>query len=97
MLGMRLLKIRASNLIAWNLRGDGKHRNTTALAVIETIDQMQIAGTATPRADSKLSGKMCLRASSERGRFFMSHVNPLNLLLLSNRVGDPVEESPETP
>jgi hypothetical protein len=45
------LKIAAANFVAGNLRRNGENRNTVALAVVETIDQMQIAGAATAGAD----------------------------------------------
>lgn len=52
---------------------------------------MQIAWAATPRAYRQSSGQMCFRAGRERGCLFVAHVNPLNLALPSNRVGNSVE------
>ena len=52
---MGFLKISAADFVAGNLRGDGENRDTAAVAVVETVDQMQIAGTATPGADREAS------------------------------------------
>ena len=45
------LKIAAANFVAGNLRRNREDGDTVALAVVETIDQMQIAGTATSGAN----------------------------------------------
>ena len=50
MFRVRLLKIAAADFIAGNLRGDGEDGNTAAVTVVESIDQMQVAGTATSGA-----------------------------------------------
>src|SRR5580698_2417137 len=72
------LKIAAADFNAGNLRGDGQHRNTAAVAIIKTVDQMEVAGTAASGAHGKLSRKMGFRSSSECRSFFVAHVNPLN-------------------
>src|SRR5258708_29442263 len=46
-----LLKISAPNLIAGNLRGDREHGNPAAVAVVQAVDQMQIARATTTRAN----------------------------------------------
>src|SRR6202022_407366 len=52
---------------------------------------MQISGTAAPGAARQAPRKMRFRSSSKRCRFFVSHMNPLDLLLRSNRVRNAVE------
>lgn len=42
LLGMRFLKVAAANFGGWNVRGDGKHRHTRALTIIQAIDQVHI-------------------------------------------------------
>ena len=88
---MRLLKIAAANFRTWNLRGDGKNWNTAAVTIVKSIDQMQIARAATPRADCEAAGQMRFRTGGERGRFFVSHVHPLDSFLFANRIGNSVE------
>jgi hypothetical protein len=88
---MRLLKIAAPNFLTWNLRGDGKNWNTTAVTIVKSIDQMQISRAATSGTNREAAGKMGFRAGGERGRFFVSHVNPFHALLFANRIGDPIE------
>jgi hypothetical protein len=90
-LRVRFLKIVASDLGARNLRGDGENRNTTAMAVIEAIDQMEIAGAATPRAHRQISGQMRFSASCKSGSFFVSYMDPLEIVAGVNRIRDAVE------
>ncbi len=61
------------------------------MAVIETVDQMQIARTATPRAHRELLREVRFRARRKRGCLFMPHMDPLNLFLPAKRVRDSVE------
>ena len=91
MFRMRFLKIAAANFLTWNLRGDGDNRDTAAVTIVKSVDQMQIAGAATSRADGEATGEVSFRTRSERGRFFMPHMNPLDLLLSAEGIGDAVE------
>jgi hypothetical protein len=84
MFWMCLLKITASNLIARNLRSDGEHWNPAAVAIVQAVDQMQIAGPAAAGAHRQPSREMRFRTRRKRGRLFVPCVNPLNLLLSSN-------------
>src|SRR5882762_2165648 len=52
---------------------------------------MQIPGTAAPRADRQPPREMSFRSSGKRCRLFMPDMNPLNLFLGANRLGDAVE------
>src|SRR5258708_38588653 len=86
-----LLKIAAADFIAGNLGCNGQDSHTPAVTVVESIDQMQIAGPATSGADRQSSGEMGFCASGKRRRLFMPHVNPLQSRVPPNGVGDPVE------
>src|SRR5207249_11739850 len=88
---MRLLKIAAANFVAGNLRGNGEDGDAIAMTVVETIDQMQIAGTATSGTDGQVSREMRFRAGGKRCGFLMPHMNPARSLSPANGVGDPVE------
>src|SRR5215469_7483371 len=91
MLGMRLLKIAAADFLARNLSGDGQHRNTAAMAIVEPVDQMQVSWPATSGANRQFAREMGLCAGGECGCFFVPHMNPANLFSSANRVRDPVE------
>ena len=91
MFRVSFLKVSAADFIAWNLRRDGEDRNPAAVTVVEPVDQMQVPGTAAPGADGQPSCEMRFRSSGKRCRLFMSHMNPLNLLLCPNRVRDAVK------
>ena len=91
MVGTRLLKVAASDLVAWNLRCDRKDRHTIAVAIEQAIDEMKVAGTATARTDGKFSGKVGFSAGSERRYFFMSCVQPFDLALAANHIGETVQ------
>jgi hypothetical protein len=44
-----LLEVSAADFIAGDLRRDGQDRNPAAVAVVESVDQVQISGTAASR------------------------------------------------
>jgi hypothetical protein len=91
MFRMRFLKIAAADFLTWNLSGDGENGNAAAVAIVKPIDQMQVAGPTTSRADREVSGKVRFRARGKRRRLFVSDVGPSNLFLSTNRVGDSVQ------
>jgi hypothetical protein len=91
MLGMRFLKIAASDLIAGNLRRNRKHRHPVPLAIEQAVDEMKIARSATPRAHCDLAGEVGLRSGGKRGGLFMPHMQPFNLLGSPDHVGQPVQ------
>ena len=91
MLRMGLLEVSAADLAAGNLRGDGEDRHTAAVAVVESVDQVQVAGTAAAGADRQSPGEMRLRARGKRGRLLVSHVDPSHVLVSADRVRDSVE------
>ena len=70
-----------SRFRCWNLRSDGEHRDPAAVAVIETVDQMQVARAAAPRAHRELLREMRFRARRKGGCLFVPHMDPLNLFL----------------
>ena len=57
-LGMSLLEIAAADLCAWDLSGNGQHRNTAAMTVEQPVDQVQVPGPTTPGADRELAREM---------------------------------------
>ena len=81
MFGTSFLKVSAPDFVAGNLRSDREHRDPAAVAVIETVDQMQVARAAAPRAHRELLREMRFRARRKRGCLFVPHMDPLNLFL----------------
>ena len=75
----RLLKIAASDLMAWNLRGNRKDRHTIAVAIEEAIDEVKVAGAATARTHGDVSSEVGFRAGGERSYLFMPHMEPFDL------------------
>src|ERR1700757_1862882 len=91
MLGIGLLKIPAANLSARNLCGDGEDWNAAALAVVEAVNQMHVAGATTSGTYCQLASEMGLGAGCERRCLFVSYTNPANVLPNSNRICNSVE------
>src|SRR5207237_8548319 len=73
-----LLNISAADFRTWDLRGNGQNRNTAAVTIVESVDQMEIARSATTGADGQATSQMRFRAGRKSGRFFVAHMNPLN-------------------
>ena len=90
-LGVRLLKVVAANFRGGNMRGDGQHRHAAALAVVEAVDQVQIARPAASGADRQLARQGRFGSGGEGGRLFVPHADPLDPAAHSNRIGDAVE------
>ena len=86
-----LLEVSAANFIAWDLCRDGEDRNPAAVTIVESVDQVQISGTAAPGADRQSAGEMGIRARGKGCRFFMPQMNPIELFGCSNRVGNAIE------
>jgi hypothetical protein len=73
------------------MRGNGKNGDARALAIEQSVDEMQIAGSAASRTNGKVAGKMSLGAGRESGNLFVTHVEPLDFALASNRIGEAVQ------
>jgi hypothetical protein len=58
-----------------------KARYPASMAVVETVDQMQVARSTAPGADGQLSCQVCFCARGKGCSLFVPHVNPLKLLL----------------
>jgi hypothetical protein len=77
--------------------GDREYRHLAAVCVVETIDQMKIAGTATAGADRQVPGEMRLCSRGKGSPLFMAHVNPVDGLQTPERIREAVERVPDTP
>ena len=90
-LRMRLLEIAGADLGRWDLRGDGEHRHARAVTIEQAVDEMQIARPAAAGADGELTRQMRLGAGRERRDLLVPDMDPLDLALPANRVGQPVQ------
>ena len=88
---MRFLEIAAADLGRRDVRGDREHRDARAVAVEQAIDEVQIARPAAARADGELAGQMRLGAGRERRDLLVPDMDPLDLALPAQRVGQAVE------
>jgi hypothetical protein len=88
---MGLLKIAGADLRRRDLRRDAENRHARTVAVEEAIDQMQIAWSATARANRELTRQMRLGACRERSDLFVPDMDPLDLALPTDRVSQTVE------
>ncbi len=77
---MSLLEVSTADFGTGNLRGDGENRDTSALAIVKAIDQVQVSGTATSSAYGQFAGEMRLRARRERGCLLITRAYPLDVL-----------------
>src|SRR5258708_19951258 len=97
LVGMGFLKVVATDLLARNLRRNGQHRHAAAVAVVESVDQVHIAGPATSGANRQFTRQVGLGTPGKCPRLFVTNPNPLNLLppphLLQTAVYPP---SPDT-
>src|SRR5208283_1442167 len=86
-LRMGFLEIACANLGRGDLRGNGEHRHTRTVTIEQAVDQMQIARSAASGADGELTRQMRLGACRESGNFLVPDVDPLDLVLAPDRVG----------
>src|SRR5262245_65769843 len=91
LLRMRLLKIAGADFRRWNLRRDGEHRQGRAVAGEQAVDEMQVARSAAAGADRELTREMGLATGGKRRDLLVPDVNPFDLALAAQRVGQPVE------
>jgi hypothetical protein len=85
------LEIVTSNFRTGNLCGDRQHRDTASVAIVESVDQVEISGTTATGTYGQLPREVGFRAGGKRCGLFMPHMNPVQSLPTANRVGDAVE------
>jgi hypothetical protein len=61
------------------------------MAIEEPVDEMKVAGPATPRTDCKLAGHVRVGARSKGRHFLVTDVNPFNSFLSTHRLSDSIE------
>src|SRR6516164_6473657 len=88
---MRLLEIATADFDARNLRGDRENRHARTVSIKQTVDQMQVARTATAGANGERAGQMSLGAGGKGGGLLVPGMNPFDVAALAQRIGDPIE------
>src|SRR6516162_10022476 len=91
LLWVRLLEIARADFRRRDLGGDCEHRQARAVAVEETVDEMQIAGPAAAGANRELTREMGFARGGKRCDLLVPDMDPFDLALLAQRVGEPVE------
>src|SRR5262249_44757612 len=91
LLRVRLLEIAGGDFRRRDLGRDGEHRHTRAVAVEQTVDEMQVAGSAAAGADRELAREMRFAAGGKRRDLLVPDMNPFDLALMAQRVGQPIE------
>src|SRR5271155_5205646 len=91
---MCLLKIRAADFAARDVRGNGQHGYATAMTVVETVDEVHVAWSAASGADGQFTGQVRLRSGSKGSDLFMAHRDPFDLLVLADFFQETVEGIP---
>jgi hypothetical protein len=90
---MGLMEITGTDFAAWNLRCNHEDRHAAAMTVEEPIDEVKVAGTATPCADGQLASDGRIGAGRERRHFLVADVDPFDGLLPADLVGYPIKLS----
>ena len=85
------MKIRRADLAAGNMRGDSQYRCITAVAIKESVDQVQIPGATTSRAHCQIPAQLRFRAGGEGRNLFVAHGNPFNSFGAPNRIHDAIQ------
>jgi hypothetical protein len=80
---MGRLKIIDADLGGRNVRRYREDRRSAPVAVEETVDQMQISGSAAPGADGQFAGQLRLCARCECRRFLVPDMNPFDFAPLT--------------
>jgi hypothetical protein len=91
MFRMCLLKICAADFAAGNLRGDRQDWDTITVTIVKSVDEMQVARSATTAAYGKVPRQKRFGTCSECGRFLMSDRHPGDVISWPNGISDSVE------
>ena len=90
-LRVRLLEVVASNFAARDLCRNRENRDAAAMAIVKAVDEVKISWTTAACAHGQLAGQMGFRTGGEGGSFFVSDMNPAEIVANSNGFGYAVE------
>ncbi|GAC1603623.1 MAG: hypothetical protein NVS3B6_14900 [Pseudarthrobacter sp.] len=90
---MGFLEEAAADLLAGNVRGDGQHRSSRPVRVVQAVYQVQVAGPAGSGADCEFPRQLGLGRSSEGGGLLVPDVDPVDPAGLgTSRLPDGVDD-----
>src|ERR1019366_9132518 len=89
--GPSLLKEVGTELGAGYLRGDRQDGNATALTIMESIDEMEIARPAASCADRKFACNLRFATSREGGDLLVPNHHPVDAIVSADGIGKSVE------
>src|SRR5437867_10755444 len=92
-----LLEVSAADLLGGDLGGNGEHGHTAPVAIVQPVDQVQVARAAGAGADGELAGEVRFCSRSEGCRLLVPHGDPSKLVLSPDGIGDPVERVSRDP
>lgn len=75
---MGFLEESAADLLAGDVRSDGKDRRPSAVRVVESVDQMEVARATRAGTDSKLPSKLRLGRCGKSGGLLVADMNPVD-------------------
>ena len=78
---MRLLKVACADLNLGDMRGDRENRHPAAMAVEQSIDQVQVAGPAAACTHRKRSGQIRFGSGGKRGNPVILPKSVLNAVM----------------
>jgi hypothetical protein len=84
------------DILADNLRCDQDDRRAVAVGFVETVDEVQTAGTAASSAGRQAAGEQRFSLSGESACLLVPHVDPVDLAAI-DRVRDPVQRVADDP
>src|SRR6266851_5902803 len=70
---------------------DRHYWHARAVTVEQTVDEVQVARTATSGADRETTCDMRIRAGGERGDFLVPDMQPLHAAMAAQRIGEAIE------
>ena len=90
-LRMGLLEVAAADLLSRDVSGDREHRYPGAVGLEQSVDQVQVPGTAASRADGELLGHRRFAGGRERSALLVANVLPDELAVAPECLGEPVD------
>src|SRR5271169_1896999 len=94
---MGSLEVVGTDLAAWYVCSNRKHRNPASVRIEQAIYQVQVSGTAATRANRQFPRYMRFGPGGKRGAFLMPHMNPIDGSHRPQCVGKAVERIPHYP
>src|SRR5271155_2724658 len=88
---MSFLKISRADFRTGDVRGNRDYRHATSVAVVQSVDEVQITGPTPPGADWGFPREAAPRAGREGGHLLVTHSNPLDPTVTPDRIRNAIE------